>query len=273
MSNLAVLLRSRDIAPKALSEVVSDSAEAWIVLRTTIVEYFSLLHEAAKNFTAPSVAIAIDELERYAREAGDQAETILTEARGKTLNAAKRLHLERFIFKNASKLEAFLWLCGCMGEALKQRGTVLDVAELMRQSQDGDQPRFGLGKKIELFVHEVDATSLYSHPRIAWSLFVLAAGIIADDSQSEWVKIRITRSNGPGIRTGFNPGKGEGYRLCLAVPDTIPPSRAVTVAISEILGGRCEFDSPTSKLLLIWNSYTSEANAWRPESRTSFPPQ
>jgi len=199
LRNLAQLLHSLRVAPKALSQILPDLLDACTPMRTSV-------HTLLGSLETRRVDAACRALESFFTPRIAELEVGLREAMARPLNAKSRLALEDVVAKSSYELDAARELLQLLEDAVYERGMRLDPRELVREAFTSAPSARAEGRTLVSAMlaahdggHEIDIG-----PRAAMGLIALGVELVGTrpgrdaphvviSSDDRACRIRITR--------------------------------------------------------------------------------
>jgi hypothetical protein len=218
IGNLEQALRSRNVAPRAISQVLPDMVAACDPLKQELARFFAALDEDQGR--APQALLPFIE---------QQLELLRTEMnaaqRGKrVISAAGRLSLERAVRAVERNLAGVLPLMHILSESVRGCDTRLDVVELLRLSRSGDQPQTPCSTLVRgRLLSDQPAVTLRATPSSAMTLFGVVGSCIPLTEQNPSLELTLQATSSQVALT---------FRAARSAPDgfniLLPPKTQVT---------------------------------------------
>lgn len=181
---LLLLLRSRNVAPKAIAQLLPSLQGSFQTLpanyellvatlaREPSSEHGATLHQAPSSFTelGPLLQRQVDAF-NAAVDLGSQ----------QLINAKARLTLEQSVLQISQQLTALLALFELWSDTLRPKAS-LDLVELLTLSRFGDQPPLPHRQVLHLKLYvQTEALPLVAPPRAVLNWLALTASILASE--------------------------------------------------------------------------------------------
>lgn len=174
--NLLQLLRSRSVAPRAITAVLPDVHDGCGQLLTELEQLENELGRATS-------AEAAQELFRFI-SGHVQVLADATKPQPK-MTAGSRLRLERSVAKIERGLAGGLAAAELMSEAREPNTHPYDVLELLRLRRSGDQPEPHSASPVKAVLRSsLDSAMTKCHPRLIWGLIALSATLLRQGESS-----------------------------------------------------------------------------------------
>jgi hypothetical protein len=185
VSNLEQLLRSRNVSPKAIAQVLPDVHASCAPLLDEITAF----HAGLINATDQA---ALNELIDAMRADVALLETAIREALPRAVNASARLKLERRVTQVSRSLSGALPLAEALEESVRVVPQAVDVLETLALSRVGDQPQtLGAVEVQASVVASAAAKPVRSSPRLLLILMGLAGALVNKDRAKPALAITI----------------------------------------------------------------------------------
>lgn len=230
VTNLERLLSSRNVAPKAISQVLPDVQTC---CRPLLAEVGGFCRELA---TKLDPAVILD-LGSFIREQVERLDAATSVASKRQVNASVRLKLEREVVAVSRNLAGALPLTELLVGACQKQQPTIDLLELLRLSRSGDQPQTPGARVIQagLFT-EVDPLLVRANPRAMISLIGLCAAVlnVREAAAPVAVKLSLAPDGTAQTRLINEQLPGKGFRVLL--PPVVPPTAACIETAARGLG-------------------------------------
>ncbi len=247
VANLEQLLRSRNVAPKSIAQVLPDLEHCC----SNLVADFEAMRQALPGARAAHSPAA---LRAFLTQQAHTFETAIRAANRRTLNAAGRLRLENAVIEVSSELAGLLPLVELWVDAHAE-SQLLEMVELLSLSRVGDQPQTPRARSTtaRLTASSVPLQIL-APPRALLNAIGLMASVISRRLLEPNLVLHTRVVDGESqllIGIGDAPGR--------AVPLLLPPTVEVTlptlVDVGEVLG--LNVRPHADRAILGWRSPTA----------------
>jgi hypothetical protein len=249
LRNLAELLRSTRVAPKAVSSVLPH-----------VVEAFTPMREATGYLLAGLSSPSLDDgriaLHDFLQPRLSLLEEALREAAPKPMGAASRIRLEEIVGKCSFELDAARELLQMLEESGSERSVYLKPTELVREafasppSARGDQEGI-----CAVLTSRSDGLEIDTNPRVAMTLLALGVELVAQgktpsgdptlsihaDPRTGGCRIEVTR---------FPHATGE--PLILIPRGLIEPTLPCLRVAARMGGGKLDWDEKRASFSLSY---------------------
>lgn len=231
INNLVQLLRSRNVAPKAIAQVLGELPGA----QDAVLPLFDAL--AAEPLPLRGVPLASAPLRSLLVEQLEAFSAAVEKARARTMNAAARLTLEHALVPVAQQLAGALALLELWAD-LYGEWRPLDVVELLTLSRSGDQPQTPgtVSREVQLATRAA-TLELDAPPRALLNWIGLAASLADPKRQAPGFVFTLAapasdRAVELSIRASSSPTPG----FALLLPPRVSATEALVVEAGNHLG-------------------------------------
>jgi len=251
LRNLAELLRSTRVAPKAVSSVLPHVVEAFAPMR----EATGCLLDA---LSSPSLDDGRAALHDFLLPRLSLLEDVLREAAPKPMSAANRIRLEEIVGKCSFELDAARELLQMLEESSSERSVYLEPTELVREAFAS--PPSARGGEHEgicavLTSRSSDGLEIDTNPRVAMTLLALGVELVAQGkspSGDPTLSIHADpRTGGCRIEVVRFP-HATGEPLVLIPRGVIEPTLPCLRVAARMGGGRLDWDEKRGSLSLCY---------------------
>ena len=241
--NLAQLLHSRRVAPKALAGILPDVLEACAPMRASMHALLTAMSDKSVVLLPARVA-----LESFYEPRITKLEASLQSAMERPLNAKSRLALEEIVDASAFDLDATRALLQLLEDALGELRVWLEPRELVRQAFAAPEaPRIDLLPSIPAVLVTRGAYELESNPRVA--MFSIAVGVeLVAATAREATPTVLVSSDGPADCTIHVVPRDNpvGERLSLERRRFVEPTMPCLHAAATLSGAEMHWDSTSA---------------------------
>lgn len=213
---LLLLLRSRNVAPKAIAQLLPSLQDTF---STTAVQFQELA--AALGGPLPG---SFTNLGQLLAAQGARFDTAIDQGTRGAITARTRLHLEHAISLVCHDLSATLALLELWSDALLPPANV-DLVELLTLSRAGDQPPIPNSESVHVkLLVETAELPLVAPPRAVLNLLALGTAVVAAGGDGAQLSLRLVRQ---GERCAVELGSADvsaRHFLALQLPALLPES-------------------------------------------------
>lgn len=247
LRNLAELLRSPRVAPKAVSSVLPDVLDAFAPMR----EASRALLEGLSG--APALAPGRLALQEFLLPRLSLLEQTLREATPKPMSAASRLRLETLVGSSSLELDSARELLQLLEESASARSTPLDPIELVREAFAAPPSVRGDAREpiCAVLASRAEGLEIDANPRVAMTLVALAVELVAarQGTGEPTLFVSADRRGGCRVQIARRP-HATGEPLVLVPRGVIAPTLACLQAAARAGGGGLEWDESSGAALL-----------------------
>jgi len=249
LRNLAELLRSTRVAPKAVSSVLPHVVEACTPMREATGTLLDAL-------TSPSLDDGRIALHDFLVPRLSLLEGALREAAQKPMSAASRIRLEETVGKASFELDAARELLQMLEESGSERSVHVNPTELVREAFASPPSTRGGGQEgiCAVLTSRGDGQEIDTNPRVAMTLLALGVELVAQGempSGDPTLSIRSDRHGGCRIEvTRFQHATGE--PLVLVPRGVIEPTLPCLRVAARMGGGRLDWDEKRASFSLSY---------------------
>lgn len=233
-SILERLLKSRNVAPKAISQVLPDVHACC----EPLIQELSAFQDC---LSPPLEPAAVQGLITGLRAQVTALEAATKLALKKQVNASARLKLERQVSQVTRHLSAALPLAELLAEARQARTAAIDFRELLELSRAEDQPHTHLARQVTARLRSmVSEAPIPGSPRLVLGLAGILGAVLNSGREPPRLGVTIA-ADGAGLFTAelvATELQGSGFPLRL--PPTLPLSAACAIAAAASVGIDCE---------------------------------
>ncbi len=241
VSNLQQLLRSRNVAPKAIGTILPDVHSCC----TPLVEELQVFRDQLVEKVDPA---ALGDLVNLIQEQVAKLEAETKQKPRRNMTASARLRLERSVAQIARSLSGALPLAELLAEATEPVPQAFDLLELLQLSRVGDQPQTPGARAIQAEVEaHIESAPVLCNPRVMLSLLGLGAALLALDGDAPKIRVILSQPE-PGdvevrLQSAAQPSPNRATaELMMLVPRAVPPTAACLAAAATACGLLCERD-------------------------------
>ncbi|MDQ2644940.1 MAG: hypothetical protein M3020_14080 [Myxococcota bacterium] len=250
LRNLAELLRSTRVAPKAVASVLPHVVEACTPMR----EATGTLLDALSSPSLDEGRIALHD---FLLPRLSLLEEALREAATKPMSAASRIRLEEIVGKCSFELDAARELLQMLEESSSERSVYLEPTELVREAftsppsaRGGDQDGI-----CAVLTSRSDGLEIDTNPRVAMTLLSLGVELVAQGkspSGDPTLSIHADpRTGGCRIEVSRFP-HATGEPLILIPRGVIEPTLTCLRVAARMGGGRLDWDEKRAAFSLSY---------------------
>lgn len=244
VANLEQLLRSRNVAPKSIAQVLPDLEHCC----SGLVADFESMRQALPGARVASSPAAV---RAFLTHQVDAFETAIRTATRRTLNAAGRLRLENTVVKVSSDLAGLLPLVELWADAHGE-SQLLEMVELLSLSRTGDQPQTPRARITTAVLTAASVPlKILAPPRALLNAIGLLASVVSRQSSDRPIVLHTSFVDGESqltIRLGTAPGRS----VRLLLPPTVDVTLPTVIDVGAVLGLNIR---PRSELVVLsWRS-------------------
>jgi hypothetical protein len=188
---------------------------------------------------APSQRGAIAALEAFAIPRFEQLHEALKASAQGSVNARKRLGLERAVAQIEPELEAATRLLDLLGDALWAPRSALRIRELLGELKVADTDTAAIAVSVS---GDMDAAELHSPSSVATGLLWIAINLAAVGDRSAGVSLGFETTE-TGFLARVRPGTDGARQVRVARSPVIPPTEPVARAAAERIACAMELES------------------------------
>ena len=254
LRNLAELLRSPRVAPKAISQVLPAVIDAFAPMREATLSLFTALGNA------PPLEPGREALERFVLPRLAVLEEALREAAPKPMSAGGRLRLESLVGKSSFELGAARELLQILETSASGRATTLNPTELVLEAFAAPPSVRNSERENVCVVLASHATGLEidAHPRVAVALVALGVELVSElpgpGEPTLW--IHADRTGRCTIEVALRP-HATGEPLVLVPRGVIEPTPICLRSAARMSGGGVEWDDEKGTFRLWYSPPTA----------------
>lgn len=238
LRNLAELLHSVRVAPKALSLVLPGVLEACAPMRSAVTTLLEAL-----PLTADTVAARAELSDFFALRITELA-LALEAAAARPMNARSRLALEHVVARCAFELEAARDLLQLLDDAVCERSVRLDPRELVREAFSDPPTSRAEGRAVvsAMLSSCQSGREIDINPRVAMTLIALGVELVGGSAAGEAPHVTISSdAQGTCIVRIRRKALATGEPLVLTSRGILPPTLPCLYAAARLTGGCLEW--------------------------------
>jgi hypothetical protein len=238
LRNLAELLHSVRVAPKALSLVLPGVLEACAPMQSAV----ATLLEAVPS-TVDTAAARAELSDFFALRIAELA-LALEAAAARPMNARSRLALEQVVMRCAFELEAARELLQLLDDAVSERSVRLDPRELVREAFSEPPTCRAEGRALvsAMLSSSQSGREIDINPRVAMTLIALGVELVGGAAGGEAPQITISSdAQGTCIVRIRSKALATGEPLVLTSRGILPPTLPCLHAAARLTGGSLEW--------------------------------
>jgi hypothetical protein len=224
---LLLLLRSRNVAPKAIAQLLPSLQGSFHTLSGNYDLLTSALRgDRERTDSLRSVPTSFAELGPLLHRQVDAFNAAVDLGSQQLINAKARLTLEQSVLQISQQLTALLALFELWSDTLRPRAA-LDLVELLTLSRFGDQPPLPHRQVLHLKLYvETEALPLAAPPRAVLNWLALAASLLASERDpSDLGLTLLPPTAAQQLVFGFRKETTQNF-LALQLPALSPKSQA-----------------------------------------------
>jgi hypothetical protein len=241
LRNLAELLRSPRVAPKALSAVLPDVVDAFAPMREATVTLLRALGDA------PVLGPGRSALEEFLLPRLSVLEEVLREAAPKPMSAASRLRLETIVGTSSFELGAARELLQILEHSASGRSTSVNPSELVHEAF-ATPPSVRNSERESvcavLLASQTEGIEIDANPRVAMALVALGVELVSElprpGEPTLW--IQADRQGRCTIEVALRP-HATGEPLVLVPRGVIEPTPICLRAAARMGGAELDWDA------------------------------
>ncbi len=228
VANLEQLLRSRNVAPKSIAQVLPDLEHCC----SSLVADFEAMRQALPGARVASSPAAV---RAFLTHQVNAFEAAIRTATRRTLNAAGRLRLENTVIEVSSDLAGLLPLVELWADAHGE-SQLLEMVELLSLSRTGDQPQTPRARMTTaVLAGSSIPLRILAPPRALLNAIGLVSSIVSRQSSQRPIVLHTSVADGENsltIRSGTAPGRD----VHLLLPPTVEVTLPTVVDVGAVLG-------------------------------------
>jgi hypothetical protein len=258
LRNLAELLRSPRVAPKALSAVLPDVVDAFAPMREATV---TLLHALGD---APLLGPGRSALEKFLLPRLSVLEEVLREAAPKPMSAASRLRLETIVGTSSFELGAARELLQILEHSASGRSTCVNPSELVHEAF-ATPPSVRNSEResvCAVLANRAEGLEIDANPRVAMALVALGVELVSElpgvGEPTLW--IHADRQGGCTIEVALR-AHATGEPLVLVPRGVIEPTPICLRAAARMGGAGLDWDANKGSFRLWYSPLSASQRA------------
>ncbi|MEN9580565.1 MAG: hypothetical protein RJA70_3574 [Pseudomonadota bacterium] len=242
VQNLEHLLRSRNVAPRAISQVLPD---VHACCEPLLSELAAFRDRISPGLEPNAVTALVDGL----RDQVTALEIATALALKKQVNASSRLKLERQVIQVTRHFSGALPLAELLAEARQPRVAPVDFRELLELSRREDQPHTPGARQITARLRSmVTEAPIYGSPRLVLGLVGILGSGLNSDNETPRVGVILSEPSRGVYSAEMVTTELEGIGFPLRLPPSLAISASCAVAAASSVGIHCEMQPGATRL-------------------------